>query len=146
VDAVSDRESEQIAEAISELFRAGRSWSKAQAARFDPELSPLAYGILRHLALHEGLRAADLVAAFGMDKSAVSRQIAALREQGLVDSVPDPADRRASLLVASPTAMAGFDALRAEWRAEYERALEGWAEADRADFARLLRRFTDAIR
>ena len=66
-----------------------------------PDLHPMTYVILTHLATNGPMRGADLSDAFGMDKGGVSRQVQALVDLGLVERQPDPEDRRAILLDAT---------------------------------------------
>jgi DNA-binding MarR family transcriptional regulator len=97
---------------------------------------------LRCLA-HEGpMRSGALAEKLAADPSTVSRQVASLVRDGLVERRADPEDGRASLLVPTEKAeavLAGYDDMR---RRRFQHLLRDWDEADLADFARLLRRFT----
>lgn len=76
----------------------------------------------------ETCHAKDLAHRAGLDQSTVSRAVAALVGHGLVERAPDPADRRASILVVTP---AGHDALAEAGRwfdAVLARALDAWQE------------------
>ncbi len=72
-----------------------------RAREVHPDLHPMTYFILTHLANDGPMRGADLSDAFGMDKGGVSRQVQALVDLGLVERQPDPEDRRAILLDAT---------------------------------------------
>ena len=72
-----------------------------RARQVHPDLHPMTYLLLTHLAGAGPMRAADLSDAFGMDKGGVSRQVQSLVDLGLVERQPDPEDRRAALLAAS---------------------------------------------
>lgn len=50
----------------------------------------------------ETCHAKELAHVSGLDQSTVSRAVAALVNQGLVERLPDPADKRASILAVSP--------------------------------------------
>jgi DNA-binding MarR family transcriptional regulator len=50
----------------------------------------------------QGCHAKELAHRAGLDQSTVSRWVAALVNQGLVDRLPDPADKRASILAVTP--------------------------------------------
>lgn len=125
---------------VTELLRSSRSWIKQLAEHFEPPLPPLAFGMLRHVMAHGPLRSSELVIAFGMDKSAVSRQIAILRDAGLIEASPDPADRRASLLQGSDAARREVDTFGAGIRARYRDVLDSWSVADLDQLAQLLTR------
>lgn len=74
--------------------------------------------------------AKELAHVAGLDQSTVSRAVAALVGNGLVERVPDPTDRRASILAVTP---AGQESLRhsREWiDGVLTRALEQWGEDD----------------
>lgn len=88
------------------------------------------------------IRATELAGLACADPSTVSRHVAALVKAGLVERQADPADGRASLLVATDAGQAHLD---------YHRHLRGlaigpliadWSVKDRTDFLRLARRFT----
>ena len=144
-ETARDRATSEIEVSIADLFRIGRSWNKNLAARFEPELSPLAFGILRYVMLHPPVRSADIVTKFGLDKGTVSRQIRVLRDAGLIDSSPDPSDRRAGLLVATDVARETYEQYRQETRDEYRGVLDEWTDEDLEAFARMLRRLSDAL-
>ncbi len=63
-------------------------------------------------------RASDLVELFSVDKGAVSRQVQALLELGLIERSPDPDDRRAAILAITDEGLAspGHDRRLAEAR------------------------------
>lgn len=99
-------------------------------------------GLLIHLAKFGAMRPSDLAHSMHVDQSTVSRHLARLEADGLVQRMPDPQDRRAHLIAATA---AGLDQARASMEArvrEFEQLIHAWPAADRADFARLLGRFT----
>jgi DNA-binding MarR family transcriptional regulator len=95
----------------------------------------------------EGRRLTEFAELMQVTKSAASQVASALEAQGLVERAPDPRDRRAALIRATPAADAGFRLARAriaqierEWTlllgepamtelARTLRRLEGWAES-----------------
>jgi DNA-binding MarR family transcriptional regulator len=89
---------------------------------------------------------ADLLHA---DPSTVSRHVATLVEQGLVQRVADATDGRASRLVVTDAGHAALGALRREREALLERATTGWSDTDLATlttlFGRLLDDLADAL-
>ncbi len=140
-----DAASAEVEVAVTELFRSGRTWSKRLAEQFRPELPPLAYAILRYVDAHGPLRSSDIVTVFGMDKGAVSRQIAILRERGLLDAASDPDDRRSTVLASSQTAKAAFASFSADIREQYATVLDDWSIDDLTEVAALLTRLTAAL-
>ncbi len=135
----------QIEEGISVLFRNTKMRLKDYSERLDPELQPAGYTILRYVMSREPIRAADIATALGMDKSAVSRQLTSLREIGLLETHPDPADGRATLLASSEKARTALASFQASFRSAYREVLSTWDDSDVDNFARLLRKFNDGI-
>lgn len=90
-------------------------------------------------------RLRDLAAAEGVDTSTLSRRIGALVERGLVLAVPDPQDGRARLLSLTPEGVAHLECLRHARVERIHSTLATWSETDKAEFARLLARFADAL-
>ena len=70
---------------VGTLIRRVKRVMGERAREVHPDLHPMTYFILSHLAQHGPLRAADLSDAFGMDKGGVSRQVQTLVDLGLVE-------------------------------------------------------------
>jgi DNA-binding MarR family transcriptional regulator len=96
---------------------------------------------LEALRERDGARITDLADRLMTDLSAVSRRVRALRGRGLIDSVPDPADRRAQLVALSPAGAAMLDTLRASTGESIAKAMSGWTVADLRTLAEMLSRF-----
>jgi len=103
------------------------------------------YLLLVHLAKDGARRAGALAEAVHSDPSTVSRQVAHLVQLGLVERVADPADGRATLLVATDEGRRVFDENRQLRNRRIAGLISGWSDDDRQSFARLLTRFTDAF-
>ncbi|TMC99904.1 MAG: MarR family transcriptional regulator [Chloroflexi bacterium] len=82
---------------------------------------------------------------FRLDKSTVSRHIARLEAAGLVETRPDPNDRRCAQLHTTPLGDRRVDEIRAARRAPLRQVLDGWTEGDRDQLAKLLRRLNAAM-
>jgi len=109
------------------------------AAHHDVEWS--AHVLLRALSIGGPMRASALAESVESDPSTVSRQVAALVRDGLVERRADPDDGRASLLVLTAKA---DDVLRAQNDVRLEhfnRMLKNWSAAELRTFAALLDKF-----
>jgi DNA-binding MarR family transcriptional regulator len=122
-----------------------RSFARAKArfmaaAEHDVEWS--AQIILRQLANEGPMRASSLAECLQSDPSTVSRQVAALVKDGLVERQADPEDGRASILALTGKAgavIAKHEELRVQ---HFAGMLSEWNDRDLRRFADLLRRFT----
>src|SRR5215203_3841243 len=102
---------------------------KSQAARTDSRdraALVLLFPLVRLGPLRQGALA-DLVHA---DPSTVSRHVASLVDQGLVQRVADETDGRASRLVVTDTGLAALETLRRERETHLEQVTAGWDDAD----------------
>jgi DNA-binding MarR family transcriptional regulator len=107
---------------LRRLHARARSASVELARSVHPHLDPALYALLVDIAEAGELRAADLVEARGVTKSAVSRQVRALERLGLLRRDCDPSDARAQTLWVTPE---GRSAVR-QWQAarrQYTRQL-----------------------
>lgn len=130
-----------VGRGISDLYRGARSREKDLAREFKPALTPLGITIMRYVLEEEPVRATAISEALDLDKAIVSRQITALEKAGLVDSQPDPGDRRATLLVSSAAAHGATSHFTEQLRNEYRQNLHSWDLDEILTFARLLRKF-----
>jgi len=109
------------------------------AAQHDVEWS--SHIILRSVASEGPLRASALAELIQSDQSTVSRQVAALVKEGLLERRADPEDGRASLLVVTDRAqdvLAEHDEIRLN---HFAHMVENWSARDLRRFAELLKRF-----
>ena len=131
-----------------ELIMFVRRALRMQDKRRDPSgigLDRAAYHLLGRLATDGPSRLSTLAADMGVDLSVVSRQVAALEAAGLVVRAPDPADRRASQVAATDAGLDLFHRNRAELHKKLRVLLADWTDAERTEFARLMRRFNEAL-
>ncbi|GAB2838592.1 hypothetical protein GCM10022221_42540 [Actinocorallia aurea] len=115
--------------------------ARASAAWLHPELSLVSFTLLARLEDEEGCRVVDLAAHYRLDKSTVSRQVAGLEREGLLERRPDPADHRAQVLHLTDEGrrmLAGASARRHALIAE---RLEGWPREDLVRFAAYITAF-----
>jgi DNA-binding MarR family transcriptional regulator len=125
---------------IGLLLRRSRAISARLAGELHPDLDGAAYGLLSLLQDAGPLRASDLVARIGLDKSTVSRQVAHLVDLGLIHRAADPVDGRAQVLTPSPEGAARLERIRDVRRARWEDDMSDWPAADVATLADLLHR------
>ena len=130
-----------VVDEIGSMMVEAKRTIAAAASRFDPDVPPTAFYVLRYVMKHQPCSAGDIVKAMAMDKSAVSRQVTLLREAGFVDVVPDAADGRVMTLGSTDRAEARMLEVRHENRAVFRTHVEGWTDAELAEFAGWLRRF-----
>lgn len=87
-------------------------------------------------------RVTELADLISTDASTVSRQVAAMVKDGLLERQADPGDGRASLVVATERGRAAMERFREGRARELATLLEDWTPADCTTLARLLERFT----
>lgn len=130
-----------LGEQLNALLSASRAVTTEMAASFDAELQPAAYHIVQWLHAFGPAQASHVADALAMDRSATSRLVRQLKQAGIVESRPDPADRRGVMLSLTDQ---GSDKMRATIKHKgevFRRRLDGWSEADLRLFTTLLRRF-----
>jgi DNA-binding MarR family transcriptional regulator len=116
-----------------------------RARMLHPDLSPVAYSMMMALRDSGPQRASALVEIFSVDKGAVSRQVQALLELGLIERTPDPQDRRAMILAITEEGrrrMAGVTLAR---RYEVSARLENWTNEELRTFVHSLSRYNAAL-
>ncbi len=141
-DAPVSREVAEVADSVIDLMR---SFSRTRArmlaaAAHDVEWS--ARILLRCVANDGPMRASAVAECLQSDPSTVSRQVASLVKDGLLERRADPVDGRASLLVTTDKAgevLAEHDKIRLQ---HFAQMLEDWNERDLRRFAALLAQFT----
>jgi len=137
-DLELDQAVTRVEQELGRLFARIRiSWREA-AAIVHPELRPLGYQVLTSIESGKATSAGALIERLQTDKSAVSRQVRQLEELGFVESVPDPEDRRARVLVATDLARERVAIARADYEGRIGERLRVWSVADLDHFVRLL--------
>lgn len=135
----------EVAAVADEFITLMRSFIKARsrmlaAAAHDVEWS--AHMVLKCVETEGPVRASVVAEWLHSDPSTISRQVAALVKDGLLERRADPDDGRASLLALTPRAdavIAEHDRLRL---GHFASMLDDWSDVDLRQFATLLHRFT----
>lgn len=83
-----------------------------RADRLSPGLLPGTYKVFMTITQSGPVTATDVAERMVLDKGHLSRAVATLERLGLVMRTPDPADRRAQLLEATPEGRKKFDEIR----------------------------------
>ncbi|MET9760867.1 MarR family transcriptional regulator [Streptomyces sp. NPDC006372] len=115
--------------------------ARAAAGRLHPELSLVSYTLLGHLEESGGCRATDLAAHYALDKSTVSRQVAALERTGLIERRPDAADHRVLVLHLTEAGRRILAQVTESRRAAFRERLADWPAEDLSRFAEYLVRY-----
>lgn len=82
------------------LFKAARLWNEQAIARIqetNPRLRPSHTRLLPHIDL-DGTKLTELAARMGVTKQAAGELVDDFEEQGLLERVADPSDKRAKLI------------------------------------------------
>jgi DNA-binding MarR family transcriptional regulator len=112
---------------IGTLSRRLRPTAAAVAAG----LSPTRISVLLHVARAGRIRLSELSDTEGINPTMMSRVIADLAQDGLVERVTDPVDRRAALVEATAAGRKLADRIRRERTDALNLALEGLDEHER---------------
>jgi len=132
----------------SQLIRIVRLVERVQTqyhAEHPDAVDRATYRLLVHLVKDGARRAGAVAVTLHLDPSTVSRQVAQLVRLGLVERVADPADGRATLLVATAEGHRVFDENRQMRNRRIAALMADWSADDRRTLARLLTRFTEAF-
>ncbi|WP_253768529.1 MarR family winged helix-turn-helix transcriptional regulator [Goodfellowiella coeruleoviolacea] len=98
--------------------------------------------LLGTLAQRGPQRSSALAEAVFADPSTISRQVAQLVRNGLVERTADPEDGRAAVLAITNSGLALLERARDRRNAALARVLSSWSDTDLGEFAALFDRFT----
>jgi DNA-binding MarR family transcriptional regulator len=137
-DADLDRAVTRVEQELARLIARIRVGLREAAATVHPELQPLGYQVLTSIETGRARSAGAIIDRLHTDKSAVSRQVRQLQQWGLVESVRDPEDRRARILVATDLAQERVARARSRYEERLGERLRHWSTDDLELFADLL--------
>ncbi|GAB2513685.1 hypothetical protein GCM10027064_09380 [Microbacterium petrolearium] len=136
-DAARDDAIRRVESEFSEIAQRFRRIITRNAELLSPGLLPGAYKVFTTIVRHGPVKASELAERMMLDKGQLSRLIAMLEERELVVRSPDPTDRRAQLLEATPAAKARLEEVRGP-RDGLFRELRAWPVHDVERLADLL--------
>ncbi|WP_432988259.1 RNA-guided endonuclease TnpB family protein [Dactylosporangium sp. CA-233914] len=127
-------------ESLSELF-----WSVARRLRHQSHEALQPWGItpgqaraLGVVAKHGTMRPSELSEHLRIAPRSTTEVVDGLQSRGLVERLPDPADRRATLVALTASGAATAQSIKAERGAQGERFFAALPQRDRAELARIL--------
>jgi DNA-binding MarR family transcriptional regulator len=130
-----------LAEAFHEILgTAGKGRAAMQQDAAEGQEWP-GHVILRAVRESGPVRASDVAEALHLDPSTVSRYVAGLVREGLLERQADPADGRASLLAPTAAGQRVIDEHDHRRAAYFDQMLGSWSDDDVATLQRLLARF-----
>lgn len=115
--------------------------ARHKASQLHPDLSLVTYSILDLINERGGCRAADVASYFMLDKSTVSRQVAALERLGLLRRESDPDDQRGQILLATDAGLTLLREAHEQRRLSFTTRFTDWSDEDVARFAEYLARY-----
>lgn len=104
-----------------------------------------AYILLSRLRMEGAMSIGQLSEAFDLDASTLNRQTAALREDGLIERIPDPEGGIARKFRLTRAGEEQLESVRTAVVAGLGRILDGWTAGEVAEFAAYLKRFNTDI-
>jgi DNA-binding MarR family transcriptional regulator len=144
-DRLGIEPAERLAEQLFRLVRLVEREKERAAAAPGEHLERPVFGLLVQLVDHGPKRTTTLAEAVYCDVSTVSRQVNQLIQLGLIERQADPADGRASLLVATEKGRTRLERARCRRNQRVANLVDGWSAADLDQLAALLDRFNTAI-
>lgn len=140
VDAVYD-----FMQLVNASTRSGAQRDRLRRA-LDVPVTQAGLAALSLVRRNERLTIGDLGRRLDVDQSTISRQVRPLEEQGLLQREPDPDDGRISWLTVTEAGERLMTRVEAVARNDFEVALAGWSEPDRARLTELLDRLRIDLR
>ena len=139
---VPDLRQQLTAELLDALMGVGRRFRRPSA---NATVDAGSFWLLKSLLGDGPVRPTDLAASMGLDISTVSRHLAQLHQDGLVEKSADPDDGRAQRVQLSPTGRAAVEAALGSRRALLQRSLSSWTDDDVQQLHRLTTRMLASL-
>ncbi|GAA3317586.1 MarR family winged helix-turn-helix transcriptional regulator [Arthrobacter ramosus] len=126
---------------LNALLSASRALTERSAAAFHPALQPAAFHLARWLYAYGPAKPSTLAEAVAMDRSSTSSLIGRMKDLKLLESTPDPDDKRAVIIALTPAGEAQVrKALDVRGTTFFERTAH-WSTDDLHTFTALLHAF-----
>ena len=119
---------------------------EAARRRFNFGLERAHYLLLILLEHKDRQSVGALAEQVNLDASTVTRQVAAMKQAGLVDKLDNPDDRRGGFVTITDAGRDAAARVRDRRLERVEHGFNDWSEQERAEFARLTARFNDSMR
>ena len=132
---------ETLSDAFWAVARRLREASRESLAPWD--ITPAQLRALRVLARHGPVRLSELSDHLHIAARSTTEVVDAIESRELVRRLPDPGDRRATLVELTEHGKSVLDAIRAARGSETERLFGRLSETDQAHLARILRKLRD---
>ncbi|NLA64467.1 MAG: winged helix-turn-helix transcriptional regulator [Leucobacter sp.] len=129
---------------FSQVFAAARSRWARYAEDIHPDLRGPGLMSLQTIIRRGPITATGLGGILDMDKAIISRQVAKLREYGLVDARAAESDKRVTLLTASAAAQAATDLMHARTAQEHSVRFADWSDDELEQLQTMLHRFNSS--
>jgi len=130
-----------LMDAVMELTRLSRSFADSEIF----QLNRVQYALLSHISRREGTTLTAIAEELGYDLSVLSRQTAALIDQGLVVRTRDPRDARAWQVSLTELGHTRLEHAQATRMALVDRALAPYSDQDRDTTTQVLRSLNAAL-
>lgn len=126
---------------LNALLSASRALTERTASAFHPDLQPAAFHLARWLYAYGPANPSALADAVAMDRSSTSNLIGRMKKLGIVESSPDPSDKRAVIVSLTSQGEARVvDALDLRGSTFFSRT-RNWPTEDLRTFTALLHMF-----
>lgn len=139
--AASPADSDDLTEVFWAVARRLREKSQETLAPWD--ITPAQWRALRVLRRHGVMRLSELSDRLRIAPRSATEVVDALEARGLVRRMPDPGDRRATLVEVTEAGTEILEAIRGASSSEAERVFGRLSPADRAGLARILSQLRD---
>lgn len=139
--AIGQEAAVELFSSLSELIRSTRALGHRSK---DMGATGTALGVLKSLR-HGDARPGDLATALHVVPSVISRAIAPLEQDGLVERKVDPADARASLLGLTTLGRQRLSRVQQVYVQQLRETFASWTDAEAEQAAALLARLDEAL-
>ena len=119
---------------------------EAARRRFNFGLERAHYLLLILLERADRQSVGALAEQVNLDASTVTRQVAAMKQAGLVDKLGNPDDRRGGFVTITDAGRDAAARVRDRRLERVQKGFDDWSEKERLEFARLTARFNDSLR